>query len=83
MTCCLIIEVMRAYAALISVLLQANYCLGLTLPKIFTDGMVLQAAPTEAVIWGFLDGQTGIPVLLTLNCSDSLDIFEYIPEKVF
>ena len=74
---------MRAYTALIAILFQANCCLGLTLPKIFTDGMVLQAAPTEAVIWGFLDGQTGIPVLLTLNCSDSQDIFEFIPEIVF
>jgi hypothetical protein len=29
-----------------------------TLPKIFKNGMVLQAEPTDAVIWGFLDGNT-------------------------
>ena len=30
----------------------------LKLPKIFKSGMVLQAEPTDAVIWGFLDGNT-------------------------
>ena len=40
----------------------------LTLPKIFKSGMVLQAEPTDAVIWGFLDGNTN-PVDVSGMCS--------------
>ena len=39
-----------------------------TLPKIFKSGMVLQAEPTDAVIWGFLDGNTN-PVDVSGMCS--------------
>ena len=30
----------------------------LKLPKIYKNGMVLQADPTEAIIWGFLEGNS-------------------------
>ena len=57
----------------------------LTLPKIFKDGMVLQAAPTDAVIWGFLDGNTN-PVEVSGTCSmkgQKSEIFKtYIPKEV-
>ena len=36
-------------------LLIAKSCHGLRFPKLFTNGMILQAAPIEANIWGFLD----------------------------
>ena len=50
-----------------SLILQSCYCL--TLPKTFSDGMVLQAAPTEARIWGFLDGDSS-SVTNDLTCSN-------------
>ena len=57
----------------------------LTLPKIFKDGMVLQAAPTDAVIWGFLDGNTN-PVDVSGTCSmngQKSEIFKtYTPKEV-
>ena len=54
----------QSYTGLLSImkLLIFTLFVGLsnafTLPKIFKSGMVLQAEPTEAVIWGFLDGNT-------------------------
>ena len=53
------------------------------LPKIFKSGMVLQAKPTEAVIWGFLNGNMN-PVDFYLLCpSKSKKIRKtYIPTKV-
>ena len=50
-----------------SLILKSCYCL--TLPKTFSDGMVLQAAPIEARIWGFLDGDT-TSVTNDLTCSN-------------
>ena len=46
-------------------------CFSLTLPKIFSDGMVLQAAPNLANVWGFLDGNSS-PVNVHLDCGDKL-----------
>ena len=66
-------------------LLLIGYSNALTLPKIFKDGMVLQAAPTDAVIWGFLDGNTN-PVDVSGTCSmkgQNSEIFKtYIPKEV-
>merc|ERR1712223_856335 len=45
-----------------------SYSNAFTLPKIFKSGMVLQAEPTDAVIWGFLDGNTN-PVDVSGTCS--------------
>ena len=64
-------------------------CLGLSnafrLPKIFKSGMVLQAHPTDAVIWGFLDGNTN-PVDISGDCSIKGEKFTftktYFPTKV-
>ena len=64
-------------------------CLGFSnafrLPKIFKSGMVLQAHPTDAVIWGFLDGNTN-PVDISGDCSIKGEKFTftktYFPTKV-
>ena len=51
-------------------LLQCCYCL--TLPKIFTDEMVLQASPTGGMIWGFVDepDENINPVTLQSKCKN-------------
>ena len=41
----------------------------LTLLRTFTDGMVLQSAPTGAVIWGYLDNDYTSNITFTDNCS--------------
>ena len=55
------------------------------LPKIFKSGMVLQAEPTFAVIWGFLDGNMN-PVDVYGECSIEEKKFAftktYIPKEV-
>ena len=57
-------------------------CQGLTLPKIFMDGMVLQGAPSESIIWGYLDGNTG-SVNLSVNCGDGNNVqYDLFPNKV-
>ena len=56
-----------------------------TLPKIFKSGMVLQAEPTDAVIWGFLDGNTN-PVDVSAMCSAKGNKFTvtktFVPKEV-
>ena len=56
-----------------------------TLPKIFKSGMVLQAEPTDAVIWGFLDGNTN-PVDVSAMCSakgNNVNVTKtFIPKEV-
>ena len=56
-----------------------------TLPKIFKSGMVLQAEPTDAVIWGFLDGNTN-PVDVSGTCSakgnEFIVIKTFVPKEV-
>ena len=44
-----------------------------TLGKIFKDGMVLQAIPTTAKIWGNVDDGNTNPIRLDLTCSMSPD----------
>ena len=39
----------------------------LRLPKFYKNGMVLQADPTEATIWGFLDGNQN-EVFISATC---------------
>ena len=55
------------------------------LPRIFQNGMVLQANPTDAVIWGFLDGNTN-PVDISAECTINGEKFafvkRYIPKEV-
>ena len=62
-------------------LLKCCYCI--TLPKIFTDEMVLQASPTGGIIWGFLDGNTE-PVTLQSKCKNReiLEPMIFHPNKV-
>ena len=55
----------RCILAILVVSLGASE--GLRWPKIFKDGMVLQAGPTPAILWGFLDGVAN-EVTLTASC---------------
>ena len=58
-------------------------CYTLTLPKIFTDNMVIQAAPKEGIVWGFLD--RNFPVTFEIDCGDGDSNPEtqiYNPEEV-
>ena len=59
-----------------------NFCHGLTLPKLFTNGMVLQGAPENASIWGFLDQDSNNPVELVLNCGDVQQSHTFTPKPV-
>ena len=54
---------------------------GLTLPKIFMDNMVLQGAPQNANIWGFL-GRNLDPIELIMNCSNHVETQTYLPVQV-
>ena len=54
--------------------LLIGYCSGLRLPKIFKDGMVLQAGSVQT-IWGFLDGVRST-VTLTGSCQLNGNSFE-------
>ena len=49
----------------------------LTLPKLFKDGMVLQARPTTAKIWGNLDGDNTNGITLEAACSDDQHYYNY------
>ena len=81
----------QSYTGLLSImkLLIFTLFVGLsnafTLPKIFKSGMVLQAEPTDAVIWGFLDGNTN-PVDVSGMCSAKGNEFivtkTFVPKKV-
>ena len=57
------------FTGLISFFFLLSCCYCITLPKIFTDEMVLQAYPTGGVIWGFLDENTD-PVTLQSKCKN-------------
>ena len=74
---------MRSHIGLnLTVLLLATlpFCLsGLSLPKIFGNGMVLQAEPLQAQVWGSFDGAG--QVRLTLQCQSGAS-YEYIAEHV-
>ena len=82
----------QSYTGLLSImkLLIFTLFVGLsnafTLPKIFKSGMVLQAEPTEAVIWGFLDGNTN-PVDVSAMCSEKGNKFTvtktFVPKEVY
>ena len=67
----------------IFILVLIKNCCTLTLPKIFTDNMVVQAAPKHGNIWGFLD--RNFPVTFEIDCGDGESNPEtqiYTPEKV-
>ena len=55
-------------SALLFVTLFITQSHSLTLFKTFTNGMVLQSAPTGAVIWGYLDNNSNNITLMD-NCS--------------
>ena len=59
-----------------------NPCNGLTLPKIFMDGMVLQGAPENASIWGFLDDDSTNMVELFVECANFHLVRSYLQEEV-
>ena len=64
------------------VLMAARLTQCLHLPKIYSDGMVLQGSPFDSRIWGFLDGDFN-QVKLKYSCNDSdMDEITYTPEKV-
>jgi hypothetical protein len=52
----------------LSIFLAFHAADGLRLPKIFTNGMVLQSEPPVAQIWGFLDGNSAT-VHMRASCS--------------
>lgn len=66
----------------LSVLLFATlpFCSsGLSLPRIFGNGMILQAEPSQAQVWGSFDGAG--QVRLSLQCQSGAS-YEYIAEHV-
>ena len=67
---------------LVLVLVAARFAQCLHLPKLYSDGMVLQGSPYESRIWGFLDGDSN-PLRITYSCIESCkDEIPYTPEKV-
>ena len=55
---------------------------GLSLPRMFGNGMVLQGAPTNAVIWGYLDGNSEQQVTMDRICDGSgQKSFTYEPKQ--
>ena len=60
-----------------------NSCNCLTLPKIFNGGIVLQAEPTGAMIWGFLDGDATNEVQLKSACNTKdIKVMSFFPKEV-
>ena len=45
------------------------------------DNMVLQGAPQNANIWGFLGGDLN-PIDLIMNCSSHIETQSYLPVQV-
>ena len=65
---CTVVEKMNQIAKHLFILAcLISLSLGLQWPKIYKDDMVLQASPTTAVLWGFLDGNQN-PVEMTGEC---------------
>ena len=54
---------------------------GLTLPKMFHNGMVLQGAPTNAIIWGFLDGNFELVKMDRICDGSERKSFTYEPKQ--
>ena len=54
---------------------------GLTLPKMFHNGMVLQGAPTYAKIWGFLDGNFELVRMDRICDGSERKSFTYEPKQ--
>ena len=54
----------------------------LTLPKIFNGGIVLQAEPTGAMIWGFLDGNTNEVELKSSCNTKNIKAMSFFPKEV-
>ena len=74
---------MMKHLVIFACLISASF--GLRWPKIYKNDMVLQASPTTAVLWGFLDGNQN-PVEMTGECvlhgkSKKL-ISKFVPKEV-
>ena len=58
----------KLFSPLLLLLLSlAHFSAGLSVPKIFGNGAVLQAAPDKAQVWGSLDGVDS-QVSLNIKC---------------
>ena len=75
------------------VLSLVHISVGLSVPKIFGNGAVLQAAPDKAQVWGSLDGVDS-QVSLNIKCQSgytndfvaqnvSIFTFSYFPKGTF
>ena len=53
--------------------------LGLSLPKIFGNGMALQAEPLRAQVWGLFDGEG--EVRLAVRCQSGAS-YDYVAQNV-
>ena len=79
---------MSSMSALLFVTLFITQSHSLTLFKTFTNGMVLQSAPTGAAIWGYLDNNSNnIEVIITkrklIRLSQDLHNFHMVIENNF
>ena len=68
---------------IISLIFIASCNAVLKFPKIFQNGMVLQAGPTQANVWGFLEGNVLYDVKLELECTDNhKETLTFVPNVV-
>ena len=68
---------------IISLIFIASCNAVLKFPKIFQDGMVLQAGPTQANVWGFLEGNVLYDVKLEVECTDNhKETLTFVPNVV-
>ena len=65
----------------IVILSLAHSIYALTLPKMFHNGMVLQGAPTNAIIWGFLDGNFELVRMDRICDGSEQKSFTYEPKQ--
>ena len=68
---------------IISLIFIASCNAVLKFPKIFQNGMVLQAGPTQANVWGFLEENVLYDVKLELECTDNhKETLTFVPNVV-
>ena len=64
---------MQFNVLVLTILIPAS--LGLTLPRFFGDGMVLQSEPASAQIWGSYDGGKA-PVQVSVVCQSGVEFHQ-------
>ena len=64
---------MQLKAIVLTILIPAS--LGLTLPRFFGDGMVLQSEPASAQIWGSYDGGKAL-VQVSVVCQSGVEFHQ-------